>query len=262
MVLFGDGSNGADMWWWLHAMAPRMGGLWKRGRHPLLHAHAASIRGMREAPGLAERRRHLTAAAWADAEFTAEWATDLVVDAWLHYIATPGRSVRSILEVGTYEGRWALLMAEMFAGSKIACVDSFAGGDEHQRDDGVAQVERRFDANTARLGARVEKLKGRSDATLVALAAAGRRFDLCYIDAGHFHDDVIVDSILAWSLLDVGGILVWDDYGWDGYPTYFKNVRAAIDRFVDTHRGEYEVLVSWPPVAIRKTAETRRDVRT
>ena len=44
------------------------------------------------------------------------------------------------------------------------------------------------------------------------LVEAGRSFDLIYIDGSHRRDDVMVDSLLAWSLLREGGFIIFDDY--------------------------------------------------
>jgi len=37
-------------------------------------------------------------------------------------------------------------------------------------------------------------------------------FNFIYVDASHQSLDVYLDSILAWKLLKIGGIIVFDDY--------------------------------------------------
>ena len=39
-------------------------------------------------------------------------------------------------------------------------------------------------------------------------------FDFIYIDGSHTAYDVLQDAILAHSLLKVGGIIIFDDFGW------------------------------------------------
>lgn len=45
----------------------------------------------------------------------------------------------------------------------------------------------------------------------------GPLFDLVYIDGSHMRVDVLVDAVLAWPLLQPGGLMVFDDYEWDRY---------------------------------------------
>lgn len=40
-------------------------------------------------------------------------------------------------------------------------------------------------------------------------------FDLIYIDGSHMRLDVLTDAVMAWQLLRVHGILVFDDYEWN-----------------------------------------------
>lgn len=235
---------------------------WKRRCHPSLEGHRPDIAAIRQHPDFASIEQLVgIAEVWAQKSFTNEWFDAGRAAIWQEQFFHERARIKEVLEVGSYEGRSTLFMAQLFSGACITCVDSFLGSDEHQKMPGLSsRLEAAFTQNVSELGERIIKRKGLSAAVLGQLHAEGRAYDFCYIDAGHFHDDVYVDSVLSWELLKLGGILVWDDYPWDGYQSYFKNVRAAVDRFLDVHVGEYKVLFSGEQVAIRKLAGTRRQL--
>ena len=56
---------------------------------------------------------------------------------------------------------------------------------------------RRFDANVAAFGSRVEKVKGPSAEVLPQLGIAPRRFDVVYVDGNHRAADVYSDGALV-----------------------------------------------------------------
>jgi len=104
---------------------------------------------------------------------------------------------------------------------------------------------------------RVEKIAARSVVGLDRLATSQRDpFDLIYVDGSHERDDVMTDSILAWRLLKVGGVLIWDDYELiSAMPGYFiedQNPKPAIDLFLSWRKHELEVLHSGYQVIVRK----------
>ncbi len=88
---------------------------------------------------------------------------------------------------------------------------------------------------------------------LARLAADGEKFDLIYVDAGHHEDEVRSDTNLAWPMLNVGGVMIWDDYLWE-YPPYGgKNPKPAIDEFLIKNRGNYRVLFAAYQVIAEKS---------
>lgn len=81
-----------------------------------------------------------------------------------------------------------------------------------------ALAERRFDRNVAWFAGRVQKIRERSIPAPDRLAAVGHVFDVVYIDGSHKTDDVFVDSLLAWRLLNDASVLIWDDDQKPGAP--------------------------------------------
>ncbi len=124
-----------------------------------------------------------------------------------------GRPVSKILEIGSYEGRSAIFLAEKFPAAEIYCIDTWRGSPEHR---GVQfdEIEQRFDANTANLNVRKLKMESRDGcAKLIADGHSGS-FDLAYIDGSHKAADVLADGKAAFTLCKPGALIIFDDYGW------------------------------------------------
>lgn len=157
----------------------------------------------------------------------------------------------SWLEIGSYEGRSACWMLDdvMRDGDTITCVDLWLTSFDGYRAD---SAEARFDANTR---GRVEKHKCASHEFLTLALAQGRRFDGVYIDGDHEARSVLEDSVLAWRLLKVGAVIVWDDYGWS-QPASKKHLlppKPAIDAFLDIYGRSLDVLHrGWQIIAVKK----------
>jgi Methyltransferase domain len=194
--------------------------------------------------------------AWYEgATFTTDWTT--------HHFATWKRILRSrrervvdALEVGAWEGRSAIFWLNYFPGSRLTCVDTFGGSAEHHVAfaDGLAAVERHFDANVTPYGARVEKIKARSTDALSLLGVQGRRFDFVYLDGSHRAADVYADACIAWSMVRPGGVLLFDDYTWVDMPDEMDRPKIGIDAFLLSAAGTFHEINRGLQVLIEKTA--------
>lgn len=152
---------------------------------------------------------------------------------------------RSILEIGSYEGRSAFTAAELMNGepASIVCVDVW----------NEPEVEARFDSN-ASLAMQINprllllKLKGRSIDHLPKLS--GRKFDCIYIDGSHRLHDVLADAVLSFELCRVGGLMIFDDYLWPHNKRLDDGVldtpKAAIDAFVNCYRKKLKFIPCLP----------------
>lgn len=161
-----------------------------------------------------------------------------------------------LLEIGSYEGRSACFLIEECAKDRpveLHCIDTWTGGVEHDRA-AMAQVERRFDGNIARACAQaahpaaVHKHKAASHPAMIRLLAdgGGEQFDLIYVDGSHQAPDVLADAVLAFQLLKVGGLLIFDDYLWSmeaaGLQDHHNMPKPAIDAFVNIFQRKLNVL--------------------
>ena len=201
-----------------------------------------------------------------DYEFTTDWFSRFA-GVWSQLLARH-KPVR-LLEIGSYEGRAACFLIENATAAgpiELHCVDTWAGGVEHDSD-AMPDVEGRFDRNVARARRKVShpvdfhKHKSRSGQAMVKLLAeaGGERFDLVYVDGSHQAPDVLSDAVLAFMLLKVGGLLIFDDYLWamegPGKQDFYNMPKPAIDAFVNLYQRKLSV-VGAPlyQLYVRKTA--------
>ena len=74
------------------------------------------------------------------------------------------------------------------------------------------------------------------------------------MDGNHRAVNVLMDAVLAWRLLRPGGRMIFDDYrGLDDRPPHLRP-RMAIDLFLETFEGEYELLLKDYQVAVERRA--------
>ena len=174
-------------------------------------------------------------------EFTADWFSRHTT-VWSRLLGPLTGQPLQALEVGSYEGRsavWLLQNILTHSESQLTCVDMWDS----------AEVQRRFRSNIVETGRgeRVVECVGESQ---VALRSVPGTFDLIYIDGSHEARDILVDAALCWSLLKPGGLLLFDDYGWDG-PVEFPP-RNAIDVFLQLWMTQIEVWHKGYQVIVRR----------
>jgi len=150
-----------------------------------------------------------------------------------------------MLEIGSYEGRstvWFLANVLTHATASIVCVDIFTR----------AAYALRFDHNirVSGVGHKVTKLQGPSHTILRKLPRD--HFDVIYIDGWHEAAYVLKDGVMSWHRLKPGGVMIFDDYLWDLHKPARDRPQIAIDVFLESFAGQYEVLLKDYQVAIRK----------
>ena len=161
-----------------------------------------------------------------------------------------GRPNVQYLEVGLWEGRSFLWMLDHVLTHPSARA---TGIDIEILDDLLYNIELSGAAD------RVATIEGSSRVELRRLPPA--TYDIVYIDGSHTAEDVIEDMVLSWRLLKPGGLMILDDYRWNGsrdpsgapLPDELLP-RIAIDAFVSTHRNFVEVVLKGYQVALRKRA--------
>jgi predicted O-methyltransferase YrrM len=223
------------------------------------------IKARRQTAKPAKRTRHTargpsfsavaTAAWFADRTFTFDW-TSWHFPNWVKWLRPYCERKVQVLEIGSWEGRSALFFLNYLPRARLVCIDTFAGGQEHQRADDAAtflpQVEKRFDGNTAAFAKRIEKIKAQSSDALASLGIKNRRFDIAYIDGGHRAREVYTDGALTWPLMARGGLVIFDDYQWRQMPERLDNPAPGIDAFLKSIEGQYRLMHKKYQVAIVK----------
>jgi predicted O-methyltransferase YrrM/glycosyltransferase involved in cell wall biosynthesis len=189
-------------------------------------------------------------------EFTADWFSGYT-SVWAQLIEQ--LKPTKILEIGSFEGRSTCYLIENCSKTEpveIYCVDTWEGGIEHHKN-AMGEVERRFDHNVtlakqqASHAASVRKLKKSSTQALAEIIARREEpFDLIYVDGSHQAPDVLADAVLAFQLLRVGGIMIFDDYLWrlgpDGSQDPLNMPKPAIDSFINIFQRKLRVMSGLP----------------
>lgn len=192
-------------------------------------------------------------------EFTNEWFTchtPIWQEVFKQFVNLPNLN---FLEIGSWEGQstcWLLDNILTDLTSKITCVDTFAGGIEHQGTKEVSLIEQRFDNNIIKSGNKdkVIKIVGFSQFCLRDLPV--NNYDFIYIDGSHIASDVLEDTILSWRLLKEGGIIIFDDYQWEAYRDQpLKHPAPAIDSFLSIFQEKIHIIHQGYQVIIQKKYE-------
>lgn len=181
---------------------------------------------------------------YAEKEFTSDWLTEKL-PSWIATLAPFRETAKDILDVGAYEGRSAIAFLELCPGATVTSIDIFSD----------PLVEARFDRNLMPYGRRLLKLKGRALSALDRLYDNGRQFDIVYLDAAKRRTETLAQSVLAWSLLREGGILIWDDVRWKPHLPDAQRPGPGIELFAATFAGCYERLHRDRQLIVRKSAE-------
>ena len=173
------------------------------------------------------------------------------------------RGIRAFLEIGSFEGRSAVWIAEnmMQKGDTLTCIDTWEGGEEHGDED-MGTVEERFIFNMQLLQTKkacgLSARQGKSVNELADCIAAGETYDFIYIDGSHIAKDVLTDACMAWPLLKPKGLMVFDDYLWTpNARDILHRPKLAIDAFVNIFAEEVEIVYVGYQLAIRKKEQVQ-----
>jgi predicted O-methyltransferase YrrM len=184
-------------------------------------------------------------------EFTNDWFSEAARPVWDQLI--PQVQPARILEVGSYEGASVCYLIETLAPRhplEIHCIDTWLGSPEHKGID-MQAVEARFQRNLERITSvfpervNLRVHKGLSCVKLARLLADGKQgyFDFIYIDGSHQAPDVLCDAVLAFQLLKIGGVIVFDDYLWrESDPLMCPKV--AIDAFTNMYMRKLHIMTA------------------
>lgn len=153
-----------------------------------------------------------------------------------------GRPI-NYLELGTREGMSLFWVLDNLNISRAACVDTWEN----------KTWENNFLQNLKERDLAKVIYTFKEDATEFCLKNKSAQ-DLIYIDADHLATSVLTQAVLCWRVLTKGGILVFDDYGWQGGNQNGGKLppSVGIDCFLATFIEEYELIHKGWQVIIKK----------
>jgi predicted O-methyltransferase YrrM len=193
-------------------------------------------------------------------QYTQDWF-NWAPEVWNQLIPMlPAR--KKFLEIGSFEGRSTVWIVEnmMEDGGEIYCIDTWEGGEEHSKED-MSPAEDNFRHNRRLLmdkyadrhitidkGTSLECLAG----WLIPSVVSKELFDFVYIDGSHKAPDVLTDACMAWPLLKVEGLMVFDDYMWGNPRDALHRPKIAIDAFTNIFGETAEVVHMGYQLIVRK----------
>ena len=198
--------------------------------------------------------------------FTSDWFS-AHIHSWQYIFRKVGWAAEQpkvVIEIGSYEGRASIWILENLLKnpeSRLFCVDTFADADL------PTSYGSRFKANLAeaRNGPddnRPHIYAGLSSDFLLQFNVLKNQADFIYVDGSHRASDVLVDLVLSFRILRVGGVIICDDYlGGASHDLLLDSPKLAIDAFTNIFRDQIEIINGVPlyQIAFRKIADRSQD---
>ena len=183
----------------------------------------------------------------AERHFTSDWFSG-GIPLW-ESMALPLLPKENIqcLEIGSYEGRsscWILdNIVNKYPNSHLDCVDLWPGMEAQE-----ALFDRNMEGET-----RVTKHKGYSLDFLLRAVQEPPKYDFIYIDGDHIATGVFTDATLSWNCLKKKGVMIIDDYDYDGDENRGRPpTKAGIDAFMNIYPNEKRLLALEYQVYLQK----------
>ncbi len=182
--------------------------------------------------------------------------------------ALKGKENIRCLEVGSFEGRSTIFTAENICNGKdsvVYAVDTWEGSDEHTQEEKLTLYDNfKHNLKNHLDSGKVIELRGKSDEILLKLLSKikdgnEKKFDFAYIDASHWAKDVMVDTVLAWEALKVGGIMIFDDFYWNVGNHDHVGPNPAITGFLKSYNSMYKIIYSGYQLHIKKISDRPKD---
>ena len=173
------------------------------------------------------------------------------------------------MEIGSFEGRSSVWFLDNLLTNKkstITCLDPWMDysqdgkslnsydSEESQWKFGTDKIIDTFLYNIEASGFsdKVIVERGISTKILPKLLVNENKYDIIFIDGNHVAPFVLMDAVLSWDLLKVGGIMIFDDYLW--MPERYKSLtpKIAVDSFIEVFEDYNDVILNRYRKAIRK----------
>lgn len=144
-----------------------------------------------------------------------------------------------VLQIGAYTGdatQWLLDNREV---EYIYDVDTWEGSKENAHESiNFSEVEQVWDSRF-KDNDKVKKFPMTSDAFFSSWNFP--MFNFIYIDGDHTALQTALDGLNGFRLLEEGGVMAFDDYGWIDNPSEFLRPKRGIDAFLSICNGQYRV---------------------
>ena len=139
------------------------------------------------------------------------------------------------LEIGTFYGANLLSVANSYglhSNSQLICIDPWEDYDDYPEYKNQQQnVYDTFINNLENSGQKDKIHVHRGYSNKVVPTLQDNFFDIIYIDGNHEPEYVLEDAVLCFRKLKVGGVMVFDDYGWGGPDLTQKGIDGFLSGY-------------------------------
>jgi predicted O-methyltransferase YrrM len=156
----------------------------------------------------------------------------------------------SILEIGCYEGLSTTYFADNLLNHKdsiLNCVDPYDFGDKTNHV--YPEIEKQFYENI-KICDNFHRINFHKKYSDDFFSSNHLMFDFIYIDGSHDPEIIIRDMENSFSCLRQNGIMWMDDYL--GGPDTEKIIKQTMDKFIDKHKDQLEIIHKGYQIAIQK----------
>ena len=153
----------------------------------------------------------------------------------------------NILEIGTYAGISLIELVKQIPNSYGIGIDMWSNYNENNLLNIIDNydVKGSFYKNikNANLEDRIKAIQINSTIILMEFIKDNRKFDFIYVDGSHLLLDCYTDLLLSWQILEIGGILVIDDYLYKiDNENILNSPYEAVNHFFKLFEGKYKLL--------------------
>ena len=152
---------------------------------------------------------------------------------------------KTVIEIGVFEGDTTFNLTNFLrarhAEYKHYAIDPFTAS-ENLTQERLDEAKTLFLQNFTEYP-EVELINKASLDGLFELYSRGVKVDLIYVDGSHFAKDVLIDATVGFELLNIGGVILFDDAVSWRYGTQIQDSpKIAIDAFIHCNWDRLEVL--------------------
>ena len=149
------------------------------------------------------------------------------------------------IEIGVFEGETTFNMVHYLIQKnptyKHYAIDPFSQS-ENLKQDVVDKAKAQFKSNMVEFP-QVELIEKNSLDGLLELHNRNVKADFIYVDGSHFAKDVLSDAVLGFELLNIGGVMLFDDaVSWRYGSSIQDSPKIAIDSFIQCNWNRLEIL--------------------
>jgi glycosyltransferase involved in cell wall biosynthesis len=174
-------------------------------------------------------------------------------------INTPVENCIKVLEIGTYTGMSLIHIVSLIPNSIGIGLDMWSDYKETGID-GIHNnivnlgIEKSFEHNVrlAGLQDRIKGVKGNSTEVLMNMIKSADKYDFIYVDGSHMLLDCYSDLLLAWEVLNMGGLMAIDDYLYNVNDGILVSPYHAVNKFLEKYKDNIKILHAASRVFVQK----------